>query len=147
MNFASTPKLLNEIKPLTPSGIASGIPQIKLYAATFGSTLGMIPDDYWTPATSVVLGRRVHYINVDGLIFYTTDENAATNLALFGATLSNVRALYRQNAKRFAVELGAGAAIAAGINLAQRSSIAYITSQSQTIVAQASLRASFRGFF
>ncbi len=91
MNFSA--KLMNEIKPLTPGGISGGITQIKLYSATYGSLLGMLPDDYWTPAPAPVSGYLMYFVNVDGIIFYSTDDTTVNALAAAGATIANVRIL------------------------------------------------------
>jgi RHS repeat-associated protein len=89
--FASGPGgLFNEIKPLSPSGVAKGLAQMAAYTAVL-SPFNVDPDPYWhEPSNFAILpnftlpsnGRPVLIFNVGGLIFYTDNTNQQMQNAL-----------------------------------------------------------------
>ena len=90
--FDYTARRFGEVKPVSPSGIASGILQIEKYEREYG------PHGYdriwgWSPPSTVIDRTRVYFFNVDGVIFYTDME--AEKIALMGATLDQLNNRYK----------------------------------------------------
>ena len=110
-------KSFNEIKPLSPSGIASGKVQIRAYSAIYGSSpFNMHANADWTPATAVVDGTLTYFRNIDGLIFYTDDERVKREIT--SATLATLAVITKNAVRNMSTRLGGGAAARAGINIA-----------------------------
>ena len=55
----------NEVKPLSPSGIAKGITQIGLYTAAYGKW-NFMPNVSWVPEAANVQGVEVDFLNFAG---------------------------------------------------------------------------------
>jgi len=76
--------LFNEIKPLSPSGVAAGTAQVVGYFLALES-FGFIPDVVWhTPANPLVLPKisiggkttNMFAFNIGGILFYTDDTSS-----------------------------------------------------------------------
>lgn len=112
MDFVN--RWFNEIKPLSPSGIASGKVQIKVCSAIYGSPpFSFLANDSWTPNTAFVQDEMVFFHNIDGLIFYTDDSAVYRDVAV--ATLATLAVIYKNSAKKIATKLGGDAVARAAI--------------------------------
>lgn len=105
----------NEVKPLSPSGIAKGIAQIALYSQAY-SHWNFTPNMTWVPKSAFVDGSRVEFLNLSGVIFYTDDP--AEKKFMAAATLATVAVLLKQYGGRAVTRLGADAAAQALITRA-----------------------------
>jgi len=97
--FDHTAKTFNEIKPLSVSGISSGIAKLKLYAAIFSRGVYSGADKYspnifWTPNIAVVNQTNVWFVNVEGLLFYSDLDNDK-RAAFVGVALSSLAWTYK----------------------------------------------------
>jgi len=105
----------NEVKPLSPSGIAKGITQIALYSQAY-SQWNFTPNVTWIPDSTVVDDREVHFLNLSGVIFYTDDRQLKREMA--AVTLATAAVLLKRRAAIVATRLGADAAAQALITRA-----------------------------
>jgi RHS repeat-associated protein len=105
----------NEVKPLSPSGIAKGIVQISLYEQVY-SQWNFTPNVTWVPRSANIQGEDVEFMNLSGVIFYTDDARLKQELA--AATLATVAVLLKRYATRAATAIGADAAAQALITRA-----------------------------
>ena len=125
--FDFTQQTFAEIKPLSPSGVASGKIQIALYARAFGPTgvwqhAPFVPDILWAPNPTLVDGRYVKFFNSQGVIFYTDDRRAFREIV--GLSLVALKGVIRQKLKLLATKVGADAVVAAGRGIAARAAAA-----------------------
>ena len=112
MNFAIFK--FNEIKPLSPSGVAKGIAQLAVYTQIYGAPpFFFTPDTDWTPAPAVVDGTPTAFVNLSGVIFYTDDDGLKKELAAM--TLATAASFIRRFAISTATRLGADAVAQAAI--------------------------------
>jgi RHS repeat-associated protein len=83
-----------EIKPLSPSGIAKGVAQIKEYVQQYGPR-GYLPG-MWNPESPMVVeGRQVWFKNLLGVILYTDEQALAHDLATVSSFEDARRVSYR----------------------------------------------------
>ena len=106
----------NEIKPLSPSGVSKGIAQIALYTAAYGP-LGFRRNTLWWPYSEIVDGERVWFFNVEGVIFYTDDENLQAKLVGSALTLATI-SYSLKHASKISTRLGADAVLRAHLSRA-----------------------------
>ena len=88
-----TKRYYGEVKPLSPGGITAGIAKIALDDLVF-EKWGWSRLWFWHPLDTVIDDTAVYFMNIDGVIFYTDDDDERN--ALQGAVLSNLRSKYRQ---------------------------------------------------
>ncbi len=75
-----------EIKPLSFSGIAAGLAQMKLRRNQFLGT-GFKPDVSWTPSTHVGFadGEKFVFVNVAGLVLYSDRDDLLEDILAIGS--------------------------------------------------------------
>ena len=75
-----------EIKPLSLSGVAAGLIQIRAYDAVFGASTRGFTRESWPNEVreDYVFTTPIAYFNVDGIIFYTDEVSNLDDLAKIG---------------------------------------------------------------
>jgi RHS repeat-associated protein len=92
-NFSQ--RLFNEIKPLSLSGVAKGLVQMRIYNWSLKGE-GFESDPDWLPRSpTIVCGEETFFFNVDGLIFYTTSKSLAEQAAIGAVTIAALRQAIR----------------------------------------------------
>jgi len=97
--FDHTAKTFNEIKPLSVSGISSGLVKLRIYKDAFSygayaESNQYSPNTIWSPNSAVVNGTNVWFINAGGLIFYSDLDNEK-RAAFVGVALSSLAWTYK----------------------------------------------------
>ena len=130
-----TTKKFGEIKPLSPSGIASGYAKLELYRLAFVG-FGWTPDGEWVPSTNkvVVNGAPAIFVNVGGLVFYSDQTQMLREMLLISSAVS-ARAIIGQLGRLNAMALRAAVFGGRYVGLAGRAVVA----QFQTIRAMMQL--------
>ena len=96
--FDRVSRRYGEVKPLSINGIVSGKTRIELYDAAF-AVHGWARIWGWSPPSTVIASTRVHFINIDGIVFYTDslEEKAALAGLTIGVLLSRYKSFWRNN--------------------------------------------------
>jgi RHS repeat-associated protein len=129
-----TLRAYQEIKPLSPSGIAAGIAQMSVYDLAYqGFPLNMHRGNWTPPTYATIDGTPVFFFERAGIIFYTDDRQLATEAAAFSIT--SLAAFVRMASFKLSTKVVTNLAWA-GANLAARSAAGISQQMIGTVVVQ-----------